>query len=75
MSSRFGGISHGLLESFATSFRRESFSPRGFLRGEKVAKPDEGAYTQVVAIDRHAQMAYARERPLIRLSVCNLEHR
>ena len=41
-------IFQGLLESFATPFRRESFSPRGFLPGgEKVAKPDEGASTGI----------------------------
>jgi hypothetical protein len=36
------GAQRGLFESFATALNRESFSPRGFLRGEKVAKPAEG---------------------------------
>jgi len=35
-------ISHNLLESLTTSFNRAPFSPRGFLRGEKVPKADEG---------------------------------
>jgi len=35
-------LAPNLFEAFATPFRRESFTFHGFLRGEKVAKPDEG---------------------------------
>ena len=37
---------------------RESFSSRGFLREEKVAKPDEEGEYARCAIDRQEQMTY-----------------
>ena len=60
-------ISHGLPEAFATPFRRESFSPGGFLRGEKVAKPDEGGLSRRsydLAIS-HVRMNLRVQRPLL----------
>src|SRR4051812_33849630 len=52
-SDSLARISHCPLESFPTLFHREPFSPRGFLRGEKVPKADEGAFTRYVrSIDR-----------------------
>jgi hypothetical protein len=41
-----------MLESFATPFIESPSPHRGFLRGEKVAKPDEGANTGISAIDQ-----------------------
>jgi len=56
------------------SLCREPFSPRGFLRGEKVAKPDEGGAYEICAIYRRWSESARRcandilvKRPLIRL--------
>jgi hypothetical protein len=51
-------------ESFARLFRRESFSSRGLLRGEKVAKPDEGPLTPPLrSCDVTRTNEYACETP------------
>ena len=46
-----------------SAFNRESFSPRVFLRGEKVAKPDEGAFRAIFQRSRSSSTYIGAKRP------------